>query len=136
MNDHHVGERLVSRADPQLEELLDRTRGGGWDMRHYGNGLFQTTDRVEASQTAMPSTPASGPFAVETSPPAVWLGPELFYVEGPDGKDYTRLCGRHQWASWPSPTLDGTSPCPFCQCELDEGHGRERYRRLHTRVTG
>lgn len=62
----------------------------------------------------------------------VFLGRELLMEQTRDGVDYTRVCGRHQWASLPFYTLKDILPqCPECAAEIDGGRGRERYRSLH-----
>lgn len=52
-----------------------------------------------------------------------------------DGVDYTRVCARHQWCSVTS-VFKEPPLCPECEAEIEAGRGRDRYRRLHARLTG
>ena len=55
-------------------------------------------------------------------------GPE----QSDDGPDFQNFCTIHRWASYPMPRAVPERRCPFCQVQIGEAKGRERYAELET----
>ena len=59
-----------------------------------------------------------------TSVPLVVLRGDVMVTHGPDGPDFTRICGLHRWASLPSVYQSDLPRCPHCELETDAGRNR------------
>ena len=100
------------------------------DTRALKDSRFTLVASLEAALKALEHLPTvpNGQYPGDVG--VVWWGSELCYTDTPDGRDYTRICRQHHWASLPFYAVEDGLVCPFCRTELDAGRGRARYRQL------